>query len=421
MKDDIPAALIAAEIVAQHDDMTFDEALQMVRDVAERTAASSDFDLQHLGLVPPTPENATIGTMVAVGVNERGEGLQTTPAEESEYAAARAASHRAAERAQDKRYATDGERFWAAPQVANIIEPGWYYPGHSENVGSYVKPAKIGTDKLDPLPCEITDKCLSEVEKFWQIAPSLAARGLSSRRGFLLWGPPGSGKTSTAMLIGKHIVTALKGIVVIGHHPGVTNEALHLIRSREPTRPIMLMLEDIDAIIDQFGEATLLQMLDGDRKVDGVFTLATTNYPSRLDRRFVDRPGRFDRITYVGMPAADARAAYLDRRAPDVPEAERDRWVEKTEGWSIAHLRELVMAVCGLQDDADETIARLDKMIDKTPDEDQTDDPLARFGVPRDLGFHAKAQERAREKWQRANRLSPASRDPSPLRGDEWR
>lgn len=409
---------IAAEIVRLHDDMTLEEALDMVRDVHRRGIEAmagtwgpdgerpyaAEGELQHLGLVSPA-----IGTYPAVPREQASNSIAATGEELSEASAVREAADRAARKAPIKRYATDGERFWSAPAVVDTIKPGWYYPGHSEHVGAYVKPAEIGTDKLDPLPCEITDRCLTEVERFWSIVPTLAGRGLSSRRGFLLWGPPGSGKTSTAMLIGRHIVTQLGGIVVIGHHPGVTNEALHMLRGREPNRPIMLMLEDIDAVIDQYGEAMLLQMLDGDRKVDGVFTLATTNYPSRLDRRFVDRPGRFDRITYVGMPKEDARAAYLQRRAPDVPDEERARWVEMTSGWSIAHLRELVMAVCGLKDNADETIARLDSMIDKTPDEDQTDDPLARFGVPKDIGFHARAQDDARRRWSQGNRLSKSS------------
>src|SRR5437870_2326084 len=70
--------------------------------------------------------------------------------------------------------------------------------------------------------------------------------------------------------------------------------------------------------------------------------LATTNYPEQLDRRFVARPRRFDRIVRSG--AAD------EGSAPELPGAEAggggpaelERWVGLTEGLSLAALAEAV-------------------------------------------------------------------------------
>jgi hypothetical protein len=73
--------------------------------------------------------------------------------------------------------------------------------------------------------------------------------------------------------------------------------------------------------------------------------LASTNYPDRLDRRFVDRPSRFDTIRYVGMPTGAARRAYLKTKEPSLTDWELALWVDLTEEFSLAHLRDLIIAV----------------------------------------------------------------------------
>jgi SpoVK/Ycf46/Vps4 family AAA+-type ATPase len=100
-----------------------------------------------------------------------------------------------------------------------------------------------------------------------------------------------------------------------------------------------------DALIERHGENEFLALLDGEAQVDNIVFLSSTNYPERLDRRFVDRPSRFDTIKYIGMPSAGARHLFLNAKEPSLTPEELDLWVERTEGFSIAHLKELIIAV----------------------------------------------------------------------------
>jgi SpoVK/Ycf46/Vps4 family AAA+-type ATPase len=162
-------------------------------------------------------------------------------------------------------------------------------------------------------------------------------------------------------------VIAIGGISMYCNHPGITAEVLRIVRRIEPTRPIVLLMEDIDAIIARFGEPDLLALLDGELQVDNILNLATTNYPENLDRRFIQRPSRFDDIVTIDMPSADARDAYLKHKNPGLSCEERCRWVAKTEGFSIAALKEVIVSVECLGRDLDASVARVRDMLTHRP------------------------------------------------------
>ena len=126
-------------------------------------------------------------------------------------------------------------------------------------------------------------------------------------------------------------------------------------------------LTAINTIIKRYGDAALLQWLDGNHQVDRVVNLASTNYPERLDRRIVSRPRRFDRILRIDAPDADFRDAYLAHKLPEQPAAERPRWVELTEGLPFAALAELVISVACLGNDLEESVALLKSLDAQTP------------------------------------------------------
>lgn len=258
-------------------------------------------------------------------------------------------------------WAVSGETYWASPNAVEALPPGFYRCCSSMR-GSYLERMRFSSDEILRLPDPVCDMLLKEFVTFWASAAKFAARGLSAKRGLILWGPPGSGKTTAVAQMAAHMIEEKDGIVVVASDPHTTTECLHNIRKIEPTRPLIVVYEDLDALVDQYGEAKYLAMLDGEYQISNVVNVATTNYPERLDKRFVDRPGRFDRVTFVDFPQAEARAAYFEAKAPEVDELTRARWVRETEGWSIAHLRELIVATQALGDTDEETIQRLNEM-----------------------------------------------------------
>jgi SpoVK/Ycf46/Vps4 family AAA+-type ATPase len=137
-------------------------------------------------------------------------------------------------------------------------------------------------------------------------------------------------------------------------------------RTVEPNRPIMTIAEDIEGVFrgDQ-GNAEVkaaLSLYDGQDQVNNIVHVATTNQPEELADRFIKRPGRFDLVIGVHAPMAETREAYLRYVTKNqVPEDKLKELVEKTEGLSLAYLREIASTYLCLDIPVEETLERLQK------------------------------------------------------------
>ena len=94
----------------------------------------------------------------------------------------------------------------------------------------------------------------------------------------------------------------------------------------------------------------------------------------------MDRPSRFDTVRFIGMPTAAARRTYLKAKEPTLTDSNLDLWVDNTEGFSIAHLRELVILVQCFERPLEEAIERLESMRIKPSSEDSPDKVPFGFG-----------------------------------------
>jgi SpoVK/Ycf46/Vps4 family AAA+-type ATPase len=228
--------------------------------------------------------------------------------------------------------------------------------------GLFFVAKKILTDRLIDLGNSNSQRVIEGIKLFWTRKRKFEERGILFKRGILMWGPPGSGKTATLALLVEDLIRQ-GGIVLLVQYPGAAVQALRQLRKIEPERPLIVVLEDVEEIIGSHGEHDLLALLDGEHQTDNVVNIATTNYPEMLGARIINRPSRFDEVVKIGMPSESMREQYLvhilGQDGAGVPIGE---WVEETAGMSIAHLKELVVAVCCLEQPYDEVIARLKTM-----------------------------------------------------------
>ena len=230
-------------------------------------------------------------------------------------------------------------------------------------MGPYFLRTNVVTDNLIELDDAATTRVLTSLRTFWKSRHEYVKRGVLYKRGLLLWGPAGSGKTATLGLLMRDLLE-MDGLVFICQHPTLLSQMLAVLRRIEPERNVIVIMEDIDELVQQFGEHEILALLDGESQIDNVVNIATTNYPERLGARIINRPSRFDERILVGMPNEKAREKYLQhitRHEAMTPKSLRE-WVRATEGFSVAHLRELVVAVFCLKQPFDEVLERLSRM-----------------------------------------------------------
>lgn len=291
------------------------------------------------------------------------------------------------------RWARSGSMYWGVQDSVEGLPVGMYTGHYSQGVGYYLDKKANLTDGLIHLPDSASDSVLDEINRFAELKSEFVARNMVYKRGIFLWGPPGSGKTSTVCQLTDIVINKMGGIAFMVDNPDVASECLKLIRRIEPDRQIVAIFEDLDALIACYGEAKYLSILDGENQVDNIVFVATTNYPERIDKRFINRPSRFDTVIKVGMPSAAARAIYLKSKEPSLTDAEVDRYVSLSNGFSLAHMREFIISTRVFKCDVDWAAAKLRAMmeinISSTQDEDRAFGFTSKRNEPKVASIHA--------------------------------
>ena len=260
----------------------------------------------------------------------------------------------------------DGKSGWADKDgiVFNVqnfhstLDAGVYSTGMRDGQPFLVRESPV-TDELLILPDCKTTSMLDEFGKFWGLEETFKKAGFLHKRGFFLVGSPGSGKTTSIQLLSKALVEDFNGIVIYLENPNVAYACLRMVRAIEPTRRIVCVLEDLDSLIDTYDEADFLSLFDGEKSVDHVVYVATSNYPEDIDKRFLDRPSRFDQVITVDLPSLADRLFYLKSRTEGIDEKTLLLWAEETKDFGIAHLKEIIISVTCFGYTFEDTLKRL--------------------------------------------------------------
>ena len=257
-------------------------------------------------------------------------------------------------------------RYRVCGQTIEQLPPGAYTCTTDPYGGHVFVRRDLQVDDLVDFPGSLPAQMLDEIERFWTIGDRFRKYGFLHRRGYLLYGKQGSGKSSLIhQVISRSVAQA--HVAFFCEEPDTFVECVRQFRAVEPERPMLCIFEDIDAIVQNNGDSALLQWLDGNHQVDKAVNIATTNYPEELDRRIVSRPRRFDRILRIDSPDPRLRDAYLARKVPDLSAQQRKQWVEQTQDLSFAALAELIISVCCLGHDLNETVTLLKELDAREP------------------------------------------------------
>lgn len=261
--------------------------------------------------------------------------------------------------------------FLPSPETVRTLKPGLYEPQYNNRAGEWaIRRQQINTDELYELPTKEIAVILNDLKSFWERRETYSKYKLMHKRGILLYGDPGAGKSGILQLCMKHIIEELSGLVINIKDEDTVRGYLDLVpklRQIEPIRPIVVIIEDIDSIAGESSYITsqLLNMLDGIKQIENVVYIATTNYPEKLEERITNRPSRFDRRYYIAPPSKEVRKAYLERKLGEDAKVDIERWVSDTDGMSMSHLKELFISVFLLDVAYDDAIEHLKEMKKK--------------------------------------------------------
>lgn len=282
-----------------------------------------------------------------------------------------------------KMWAKYGDAYFPCEEAVGKLKAGQYTVESSPQRGIYFNTIEVNTDELMVLPDTSSDKIIGQIEEFWTKKELYKSFNFVWKRGFLLWGPPGSGKTTTIQLVAKNII-AKDGICVFVKNPAVAAAGLEVLRKIEPDRPVVVILEDIDAITQRHSDAELLALLDGELQIQNVAFLATTNYPEKLDKRLVNRPSRFDVVQKIDYPNEEARRMFLLRKNPSLA----DRIVENGDEVALGRARKAVEL-------AEENVVVHNAAVQQLTQEVEKADGLAKVELETKLAKEQKSLEAA--------------------------
>lgn len=245
------------------------------------------------------------------------------------------------------RFALTVYRATNVPHKAVLVFSGGCW---SENPDLYQSVQSSFFDSLILEP-NLVDEMRREFKAFLTMREQYEALGLPWRRGALLIGPPGNGKTQCLRALARELdlptlyVQSLKA-----EYEREDAMIAHVFNRARQLQPCMLIFEDLDALVTPKTRSVFLNQMDGFERNIGLIVVGTTNHPERLDASMLDRPSRFDRKYHFPLPSALLRARYVEmwrqklRGRVAISAAMAQRIVDGTDGFSFAYLQELFVS-----------------------------------------------------------------------------
>ena len=198
------------------------------------------------------------------------------------------------------------------------------------------------------LPPDLLDGIERQVLGIARHCDELSASGQHLKRGVLLHGPPGTGKTHTVRyLIGQ--LPDVTAIVISGAALRFIGEACAIARTLQPS---IVVVEDVELAAEPRGphaplDPLLLQLLsemEGLSDDANVTFLLTTNRADLLEEALAARPGQVDHAARLPLPDAVARRRLLRlyQGGLRISRASASEVVSRTEGVNASFIRELL-------------------------------------------------------------------------------
>lgn len=225
------------------------------------------------------------------------------------------------------------------PAIVKIMPSGVYTVVLRPD-GMYFNESYTHGDNLVEVDTEQSRQFRKEIRDFFDdnITSVLTESGISHRRGIILYGEQGSGKTSLVRSSLPYILS-FNSIVLIGPDPGyLEGHCIPAIRDDDADRPIVIIWDDFERVIEY--HYSIIQLLDGIKSPDHLLVICTTNNIDAIPPQIKNRPSRFGLIMDIPRLPASSRYNYVVDKFPRISISDAWWLVEVTISNQLDYLQE---------------------------------------------------------------------------------
>jgi cell division protease FtsH len=229
-----------------------------------------------------------------------------------------------------------------------------FYRGKKLELRSHIRFLKPPARTWDSIVLDtaVKDEIWTNTIGFLTNREHIANYGIPAKRGVLLTGEPGTGKTviCKALMAESSKVTYIIASAYSLETPEYITELYELAQDLSPC---IVFIEDIDFIAQSrmesgyFGNSvlfSLLSALDGVEEHEEIVTVATTNWPEVIDKAIGERPARFDCVIKLSLPSLEQRGELVSLLCNRIPidETTQAYIARKAEHCTPAQLQEVI-------------------------------------------------------------------------------
>ena len=255
-----------------------------------------------------------------------------------------------------------------------------YMPVFTDRYGYGFKQLYDMNEDIIDLNTESYTTVVNDIQRFWNKEKEYKEHGFSYRRGVLMYGPQGCGKSFLIKRLCRELILKHNGIGILVQDPSTYSEAVQTLKKMEPNTRLIAIFEDFDQLLKMYNESKYLQIFDGIATIDNVVNIVTSNEPQVFHERIVNRPSRFDIRCAIELPNDRDKSIFLRQLGKkDLSKTRADQWAEMSPNFTYAHLKELYLSVHVLGYEVEETVKRLKDMF-KVPRVSKIEAPVNSMG-----------------------------------------
>jgi len=241
--------------------------------------------------------------------------------------------------------------------ISTIARNENFYRGKKLDLGHRIRFINLPARTWEGIVLDtvVKDEIWANTIGFFANRERLACYGIPPKRGVLLVGEPGTGKT----LICKALMANSPGITCLTTNINAMEDddyIAELYKLAQDLSPSIVFIEDIDLIAQNRMEwgysrgpalLSLLSALDGIEEHEELITVATTNCLQVLDKAIGQRPSRFDRVIELSRPSLEHRKQLISSLCQRMPiDKDVQAYIaRKTESFTPAQLQEVIYSL----------------------------------------------------------------------------